>query len=128
MKVRILNGAAGLVAALALALGSVIAATASPATVGLYAGGCAGEGHSWLSSPGGYDYTIGCSAGARYLSGTVGFSGGVHSFTLDGAWQSFDIYWGNTGTGVYGSVAQVASTHNLGYLTSLNGYVGTNTW
>jgi hypothetical protein len=96
MRLRMIHGAAAIVGAVALALGSLTSAVASPAYAGLYAGGCGGQGHSWLSSPGGYDYTVSCSAGARYLSGSLGFSDGVHGDTLPGNWYSYDVYWGAT--------------------------------
>src|SRR5690349_2141869 len=109
-----------------LAASFVGVAVASPATVFMHASGCNGEGDSWLSYPGGYTKTI-KDCGSGYLSGSVGFSGGGGD-THTGTWSSFDQYWGNTGTGVGGPVGAAAATHALQYLTSFDGYYGTNTW
>jgi hypothetical protein len=127
MNPKIVNWVATLVAVAVLAMGTVTAAMASPATVSLYAGGCYGQGGSYLQSPGGYAYTSGCGLGNQYLSATVAFAGGG-TMTKDGAWYAYDVLWGNNGLGAAGSVSAVAGTHNLTFLGTYNGFVGTNTW
>jgi hypothetical protein len=116
-----------LLAAGAVTLSSILPAQAGPPQVSMNAGGCGGLGTSVLLYPGGSGGTSGCAGSARYLSVSLAFTGGGGDF-LPGDWYNFDFAWGNSGTGVPGPVSALASTHNLGYVSTYHGWEGTNTW
>lgn len=117
---------AALSAAGLISLAIVGFALASPPTVFMHAGGCDGQGDSWLSYPAGYTRTV-QNCGSGYLSGTVAFTGGGGQ-NYPGFWTTNNQLFGNTGTGAPGPVGAAAATHALQYLTSFDGYYGTNTW
>lgn len=109
-----------------VALSAFAAAGAGPAVVGLYAGGCYGQGGTSLVAGGGaigYTYdTSGCGS-ERYLQSSHAYSGG--SFNYNFGWQPYQLY---AQTLAGNGITAAASTHNLRYIFSSNGYVGTNTW
>lgn len=104
-------------------------ALASPSQIWMQAGFCVGDGESFLLGNGGGSSTQGCSGSLVYQSTSIVMEDD-YSLYYPGDWYDEFVLIGNTGEGIHGAVAAVASTHNLYYSGSYNsgGYVGTNTW